>query len=107
MKKLIRDNIPEIMKRDGVECKYYVADKDEFKEMLIKKLGEECSELQVALTENNMAHVYEEYGDVTDILNMLKNIYAIEGNTLRDSMVRKHTVKGGFTKRLIGEFKDE
>ena len=44
MAKLVRDKIPEIIKNDGKEPYFYVADSKEYYAALIKKLNEEVEE---------------------------------------------------------------
>jgi predicted house-cleaning noncanonical NTP pyrophosphatase (MazG superfamily) len=44
-KKLIRDKIPEIIKKQGRNPDFYVADENEYKDELFKKLLEETNEV--------------------------------------------------------------
>ncbi|WP_315111393.1 hypothetical protein [Clostridium intestinale] len=44
--KLVRDKIPEVIKKSGSNCDYIVADKEERLDLLMKKLDEEVLEVK-------------------------------------------------------------
>ena len=62
--KLVRDNIPNIIKENGNECETRILKNDEYKEELDRKLNEEFLE-------------YKEEGAVEELADMLEVIYAI------------------------------
>lgn len=94
--KLVRDNIPEIMKTKGKEPIIHIATDEEFMEFLIKKLEEEVIEIK------NDTNV-EELADLTEVINQI--IFLIGSNPLELERVRIEKLKknGGFSKRIILE----
>lgn len=90
--KLVRDRIPEILDEKGVPYEKRIADPDEYKLELIKKLGEEIIEFA---EEGNP----EELADVIEVIEALKILpeYA-DVEALR---LAKREERGGFDERII------
>lgn len=99
-KKLIRDNMPEIMKTQGKELDVRVLDKEEFKEALRRKIIEEISELKDAKNDeeakDKIAYLYE-------IADALGDAYGFSKKDISDFKDKMHSERGGFTKRLFLE----
>ncbi len=98
--KLVRDKIPEILKKKGVKPVIRTADENEFIEYLKKKILEESDELVKARKEN------QELEEIVDILEAL-NAYLKTRNISPDALERLRKFKlrkrGGFEKRVILE----
>jgi len=57
--KLVRDRIPEIIKKDGQKANVRVATDQEYEAKLFEKLNEEVSELVDSKSVDEMSDVYE------------------------------------------------
>jgi predicted house-cleaning noncanonical NTP pyrophosphatase (MazG superfamily) len=92
--KLVRDNIPEIIKKDGKSAKVHVADDNEYDKRLKEKLLEEANE-------------YAASGDPEELADVLEVVYAIAikkgiHKVQLESMVqKKRNEKGSFEKRIV------
>ena len=67
--KLVRDKIPEIIKKDGMVVRSHVATPEEYIQHLFSKLLEESSELKNA---RGRDHQMEELADVREVLASLQ-----------------------------------
>jgi len=101
MFKLIRDKIPEIVKKSGKVINYATAENNELYIALLRsKLAEETSEFFVS-------------GDITelaDVLTVLKALVKAANISEEDFdklFQEKLKANGGFDKRYIGFFPDE
>ena len=90
--KLVRDNIPEILDAKGVSYEKRVADEEEYKVELLRKLNEEISEFS---TEGDV----EELADVLEVIEALKKLPEYEN--VEEIRLKKREERGGFDKRLI------
>lgn len=94
--KLIRDNIPEIIKKDGKTAKVHIADDVEYDKRLKEKLLEEADE-------------YAASGDPEELADVLEVVYAIAINKgihkvqLESMVQKKRNEKGSFEKRIVLE----
>lgn len=94
--KLVRDNIPEIIKKAGKDCNTRILDDKEYLEFLDEKLNEECSEYQES----------KEIEEVVDILEVLQNIAKARGyswaevENIRKEKARK---RGSFNDKIFLE----
>lgn len=97
--KLVRDRIPEILKKDKVKFKSHVADKKEYLDKLYEKLTEEINEFKEKPSVDEFA----------DIMEVLENIAKEHDFQLDDIKLAKKTKKmnrGGFNKKIILDFTD-
>lgn len=62
--KLIRDKIPEIIKKDGQQCEVSILSEELYLDMLDKKLNEELLE-------------YQESKNIEELVDILEVVYAI------------------------------
>ena len=76
-KKLVRDNIPEIIKSNGQIPVTRILSKEEYKLELEKKLIEECKEVIDSCGENRME-------ELADLLEVMMALGKIESKTLED-----------------------
>ena len=98
--KLIRDNIPSIIKRDGRKATTRILDDEEYKIELYKKLLEEANEVIGA---NNSEEVLEE---MADVLEVLRAIAVMNNKSIEDIIniaKQKRLKRGGFEKRIFLE----
>lgn len=90
--KLVRDRIPEILDKKGVPYEQRIADTEEYKTELIKKLNEEAGEFAQDPSPEELADVME----VIAALTALPEYQDTEN--LRGE---KREKRGGFSKRII------
>lgn len=98
--KLVRDNIPEIIKNNGDEPIYRVLNDDEYWEYLLKKDNEELEEVRTAYS------IEERKKELADKLELIRAMAEFSGFTLHDIIEeadRKKEKNGGFKKRLLLE----
>ena len=98
--KLVRDKIPEELKRRGIPCTWRIASKEEYLFKLLEKLTEEVEELHRARTPEELT---SELADILEVVTALKKRY----RHLWPAVLRVRRVKlsrrGGFTKGIILE----
>lgn len=90
--KLVRDKIPEYLDSKGILYEKRIAGEEEYKEELIKKLGEEVQEFLEAKNE-------EELADILEVIEALKKLS--EFASVEEVRQKKLEEKGGFEKRII------
>jgi predicted house-cleaning noncanonical NTP pyrophosphatase (MazG superfamily) len=98
--KLVRDNIPEIIKESGRACKFHIADLPEYKAMLFEKLREELQEF----AENPCV---DEAADMWEVLRTIFWAHDIDRVDVEIYADRKEEERGGFTKGIVLEHVDE
>jgi len=92
--KLVRDNIPTIIKAGGGKCKFHVANDDEFLLKLVEKIGEEYEEF----AENQTV---EEFVDLLQILERIAKLKGWSLDDIKKVKNEKRITKGGFEKKII------
>lgn len=99
--KLVRDNIPTILKSKGISfCYEELYSPKQYEEELKKKLQEECQE-------------YIESNDIMEIIDILEVIYAIakvnnfSKNDLENMRKSKAERNGSFYNRIFLEYTQE
>ncbi|MBU1293110.1 nucleoside triphosphate pyrophosphohydrolase [Patescibacteria group bacterium] len=93
-RKLVRDNIPQILDEKGVSYTQTIADDTEYKKELIKKLLEEATEFAEQSS-------VEELADVLEVVAALKKLE--EYADVEAVCLDKREERGGFEKRIILE----
>lgn len=96
--KLIRDNIPSIISREGKSCIVEQLDTESFHVELRKKLIEEAYEVQNAMSKTQLVG---ELADVLEIVETLMKEYEISVLELEEKKLDKKLKNGGFEKRLF------
>ena len=92
--KLVRDKIPDIIKTDGGECKFHVAKKNEFGELLNEKVFEEAMEL----IKNPCA---EEIADVLEVIEALARMHHINIDEIKEAKKKKREERGSFNLMFV------
>ncbi len=90
--KLVRDKIPEILDKKQIPYEKRIANDEEFKIELVKKLEEEMKEFQV---ENSI----EELADILEVVDALKKLP--EYANVVELQNQKREDRGGFEDRII------
>ena len=95
--KLIRDNIPEIIKEGNKSCVVEVLDESRFIVELNKKLLEESIELSEA---SNRDEIINELADIQELIDTIKEKNGILDEEVMEKQVKKAQTNGRFEKRL-------
>jgi predicted house-cleaning noncanonical NTP pyrophosphatase (MazG superfamily) len=90
--KLVRDKIPEILDAKGIAYEKRIATLEEYRQELIKKLGEEVQEFVEAGSPEELADVLE----VIEALRELSDYAAVE-----EIRLKKLEERGGFKEKII------
>ena len=92
--KLVRDEIPRIIKKSGKTCITSVLSESEYIEMLDKKLNEELAEYQESKTLEELA----------DLLEVIRAVAVARGSSIEEiESIRKEkaSARGEFKKRIL------
>src|SRR3989344_1387315 len=92
--KLVRDNVPELMRLKGIKSVTHTASSDEYWAKLKEKLKEEMQEF--ILTDSE-----EEFADIMEVIDaMLESGKIGKVDVMRKKDIKKRE-KGSFAKRII------
>ncbi len=94
--KLVRDKIPEIIKKKGGEYKIHIAGKKEYWQKLKEKLLEEIKEFSKSET-------IDEFADILEALDAIRDYKKFDKRKLEVIKKKKARERGGFNKRIILE----
>ena len=97
--KLVRDNIPSIIKGNGETPVTRILNEEEYKKELEKKLYEEYNEVLEASGEDRVE-------ELADMLEVIKYLAKLEGKELEDVIKtadEKSTKRGAFNDRIFLE----
>lgn len=94
--KLVRDNIPAIVKKSGGKAIYHIAKSSEYSQKLKEKLTEEVIEFLKS----------GEIEELADIAEVVEALAILKKSTFKKVLAlkqKKRRERGGFTKRIILE----
>lgn len=94
--KLVRNRIPEIIRRDGFTCAIETMAEDEYQQALRDKLVEEAREAAVA----DPRDLTTELADLYEVVDALMASYGIAGEAMRAEQDRRRAERGGFEKGI-------
>ena len=94
--KLVRDNIPEIIKESGQHCEYIILNEDDLKKAIKNKIFEELDEL---INAKSREEKIEEIADLLEILEEFCNIENISYEEVLTKKEEKKNKKGSFKER--------
>lgn len=92
--KLVRDKIPEIIKKSGKSCIFDILEDENFAVALERKLDEEVKEYH----ESKDA---EELADILEVIITLAKLQGLSFADLMDLQTKKTVKKGGFSKKIM------
>lgn len=92
--KLVRDNIPGIIKNSGKECDIKILSDEEYLQMVDNKLDEELAEYH---KEQNL----EELADLLEVLYTAAGARGYSVAELEACRLKKQKERGGFEKRIL------
>ena len=96
--KLVRDKIPEIIKKSGGKPFTVILSPDEYSKYLNEKLLEECNELINAT--DNLSKT-EELADVLEVIYSIAKFSGISLKNLEEVRKNKKNENGGFESRIF------
>ena len=97
VRKLVRDNIPEMIRQRGVEPDIFVATDEEYGTFLKEKLVEEVHEFLESET-------VEELGDILEVIEALCAWKEFTPTQLKEVKEHKLQERGGFSKKYVATF---
>ena len=97
--KLVRDKIPEIIKKRGAKFSVHVAGSEEYLQKLKEKLQEEVKEFLES-------EETEELADILEVIYAIAKAKNMNKSELEKIRIIKRKEKGSFHKRIILEFTD-
>src|SRR3989339_1315487 len=96
--KLIRDRIPEKIKRNGGDYAIEKLNKKAFEAALLTKVGEEASGL---LSSKTREEITSELADIIAVIDEIKKFKKITDKQISQALEENFNKKGGFDKRLF------
>lgn len=99
-KKLVRDNIPDKIRRNNEEAITRVLDDNEFKIELEKKLKEECNEV---ISSSNSTDRIEELSDLIEVISTLAELENSNLDEVIKMSITKRNKLGGFSNKIYLE----
>jgi predicted house-cleaning noncanonical NTP pyrophosphatase (MazG superfamily) len=102
--KLIRDRIPEIIKKDGNTADIIILSEESFNQAIKQKLIEEATEVANAETRDDILGELADLQEVMDTIKQMYNINTLEVNT---TQAVKALQRGKFEKKLFLKSVDE
>ena len=94
--KLIRDHIPQIIRRNHLQCDITTMNEDEFRQALRTKLLEEAQEV----AEADQNELITELADLYEVIDTIIATYHIDPEAVRNMQIRHRQERGGFTQRI-------
>jgi predicted house-cleaning noncanonical NTP pyrophosphatase (MazG superfamily) len=95
--KLVRDNIPNIIRTKGEGCEVRpLSDDQEFRQELFKKIREEASALAMVQSKEQFL---QEYADLELVIETLMSELGITGEEFAAARANNFERKGGYTAR--------
>jgi predicted house-cleaning noncanonical NTP pyrophosphatase (MazG superfamily) len=98
--KLVRDRIPEVLSKQGIECHTRILTDEEFRSALTNKLQEEVTEYLCSKTPS------ERIEELADILEVISSLLKLEGQSFPDLehvREKKLQLRGGFSRQIFLE----
>lgn len=97
-KKLVRDNIPEILKSTGKEFSMRILSEEEYQVEVNKKLNEELEEYY---SESHKEAALEELADILELIQVAAEIHGASFEQLQKICKSKADKNGAFKKRVF------
>jgi len=98
--KLVRDNIPKIIEKDGKKFKSRILNDEEYELELRRKLIEEATELSEAKTEEEKIYELADIYEIIEYILMVNNIDKRKVDTIR---IKKNMKNGSFEDKIFLE----
>ena len=99
--KLVRDNIPEIIKKDKADPKIRILEQTEFIKELLVKLVEEAKEAAGVMTDK--PGLMKEIGDVYEVIDAIIDNCGLDREEIMKLKNERRIERGGFDKKIFLE----
>ncbi|MEI6596789.1 MAG: nucleoside triphosphate pyrophosphohydrolase [bacterium] len=99
--KLVRDNIPEIIKHDKAEPQTRILGQEEYLKELFKKLEEEVREATEAMVDKK--ELIKEIGDVYEVIDAIIDNCGLDKAEIMELKDERKIERGGFSKKIFLE----
>ena len=96
--KLVRDNIPDKIEKNGEVAVTRILDNGEYREELYKKLLEEANEVINAKTKED---ILEELADVYEVVRAISELEKSNIDNVVELSNNKRLIRGGFNNRIF------
>ena len=96
--KLIRDNLPAIMRDQGLRVFEHTLGNEAYDAALRAKLLEEAAEAQLALTQADLAN---ELADLQEVILALASLHGLTAEEVEAARLEKRRERGGFDGRIF------
>lgn len=103
--KLVRDNIPEIIRQEKAEPQFRILEQEEYLEELFKKLEEEAKEAVGAMA--NKQDLIKEIGDVYEVIDAIIDNCGLDKEEIIKLKNERKIKRGGFNKKIFLESVNE
>ena len=100
--KLVRDKVPDLIRKQGVMPTVRKLEGDEFKEALLKKLIEEAEDLYSAFKKHNL-DFDEQLADVLEVIDAIVQEWNIDKRELDKIKKLKAELRGRYKQRIFLE----
>ncbi|MFC0189448.1 phosphoribosyl-ATP pyrophosphohydrolase [Fictibacillus aquaticus] len=97
-KKLVRDRIPDIIKKTGKSFNTIILEETDFVEALKKKCFEELDEYTAASTNEE---AIEELADLLELMHALAKVHGASIEKVEEVRQQKAEKRGGFQERIF------
>ena len=97
--KLVRDNIPEIIKKDKAEPVIRILEHEEFLKELFIKLVEEAKEAVAAMDDKQ--ELMKEIGDIYEVIDAIIDNCDLDKNLIMGIKNKRKVERGGFSKKIL------
>ncbi|MBU4347679.1 nucleoside triphosphate pyrophosphohydrolase [Patescibacteria group bacterium] len=97
--KLVRDNIPEIIKQDKAEPQTRILEQEEYLKELFKKLEEEAKEAVEAMADRQ--ELMKEIGDIYEIIDAIIDNCGLDKEEIMKLKNERKIERGGFEKKIF------
>lgn len=96
--KLVRDRIPEILQKKGIECVTMILSEAEMSEAIKSKLQEEVKEF---LQAKDTTHQLEELADILEVIHAFLALHGLSFAQIEEIREAKCLERGGFTQNIF------
>jgi predicted house-cleaning noncanonical NTP pyrophosphatase (MazG superfamily) len=94
--KLVRDHIPEIIRKRGGVCEAVTLSEEAYRQALLEKLVEEAREAAQA----GPQELATELADLQEVIDAVMAIHGIERDAVLAEQERRRAERGGFDRRI-------
>jgi len=103
--KLVRDKIPEIIRKDNSLPVIHILEENGFKKELAYKLLEES--IEAVKARHDKAELVKEIGDVYEVIDAIIEAYGLSRSEIIELKNLRKENRGGFKDRIFLEYVDE